>query len=666
MHGLKKHVLLGCFALCVVVLLSRKRSKDTPRLFGQYLSTKNIYLGNEPIPTWILPLTSPSTQLPLPYDTSLFCDTAEENEAARQKKPSRWIIGDNPVLRSPLHVNVSLNDYGYKFLCNKTLTEQSSSDLKYLISNRYHQNVIIDDGLPPVLVHVDGNWIQHGYQRGVPVGLRSRSNASVLYVLNHWNICVDVHQGEIIGFLIDPISIDRRWLDSLHPDQDADLMRIQRRFEIPQQKVEANETIVYTYAITIRPTLKPWSSRWQPFLNGFPISDQFHVYSIMNSVFVLVMLSVVLIVTWVRRLKQSSKLGQPLLPEEKEESNSDREKGLCCRPKKGAYQKWRLLHGDVFRPPSFSPISLAIACGTGAQLLSSTLFVCALCFLGIITPIYKGTFFVGPVLSYTFVGSWIGGFVTSIVYQQVQLDTSNIERKRMAVLCTALLCPGVIFLFFLLLNEWARAVNSTMARPIYPDILLLIILWLCVFVPMTQRGAEAGFRLGIAPFPVETSNEVRDIPKGRKLRRNFAFFLSSGIIVFGVFHVENYFLIQHFFGGYYSDSYGYVTIAICMMIAASACVSMMQTFWQLSVENHRWWWSSFGNGASVGVFAWMSYCYSFARLDLSHGGSFFAYVLYFGATLIVSVGISLAFGCVSFCSSLHFNRGLYTTMHAGD
>lgn len=36
---------------------------------------------------------------------------------------------------------------------------------------------------------------------------------------------------------------------------------------------------------------------------------------------------------------------------------------------------WKLVHADVFGPPSFSPLLLSVACGTGAQLLYMAVLV---------------------------------------------------------------------------------------------------------------------------------------------------------------------------------------------------------------------------------------------------------------------------------------------------
>ena len=47
---------------------------------------------------------------------------------------------------------------------------------------------------------------------------------------------------------------------------------------------------------------------------------------------------------------------------------------------------WKLVHGDVFRPPSFSPMLLSVLCGTGMQVLAMTLSTITFAFLGFLSP----------------------------------------------------------------------------------------------------------------------------------------------------------------------------------------------------------------------------------------------------------------------------------------
>ncbi len=47
---------------------------------------------------------------------------------------------------------------------------------------------------------------------------------------------------------------------------------------------------------------------------------------------------------------------------------------------------WKLVHGDVFRPPSFSPMLLSIMCGTGMQVLAMTLSTITFALMGFLSP----------------------------------------------------------------------------------------------------------------------------------------------------------------------------------------------------------------------------------------------------------------------------------------
>lgn len=47
---------------------------------------------------------------------------------------------------------------------------------------------------------------------------------------------------------------------------------------------------------------------------------------------------------------------------------------------------WKLVHGDVFRPPSFSPMLLSVLCGSGMQVLAMTLSTITFAFMGFLSP----------------------------------------------------------------------------------------------------------------------------------------------------------------------------------------------------------------------------------------------------------------------------------------
>eukprot|EP00953_Heterococcus_sp_UTEX-ZZ885_P026095 14132-Heterococcus_DN1.PRE.8 len=51
---------------------------------------------------------------------------------------------------------------------------------------------------------------------------------------------------------------------------------------------------------------------------------------------------------------------------------------------------WKLVHGDVFRPPQFNPMLLAVLAGTGVQVFVMTLSTIGFAFMGFLSPANRG------------------------------------------------------------------------------------------------------------------------------------------------------------------------------------------------------------------------------------------------------------------------------------
>lgn len=71
---------------------------------------------------------------------------------------------------------------------------------------------------------------------------------------------------------------------------------------------------------------------------------------------------------------------------------------------------WKLVHGDVFRPPSFSPMLLSVLCGTGVQVLAMTLSTITFAFLGFLSPANR--------LVTLLTAKWDFGLTTSVRFLQ--------------------------------------------------------------------------------------------------------------------------------------------------------------------------------------------------------------------------------------------------------
>lgn len=94
------------------------------------------------------------------------------------------------------------------------------------------------------------------------------------------------------------------------------------------------------------PSTITWDSRWDVYLHGNP-DDEIHYFSIVNSLMIVLFLTGVVAMIMLRTLRKdiSSYNDMQTLEEAQEESG------------------WKLVHGDVFRPPSFSPMLLSVLSG---------------------------------------------------------------------------------------------------------------------------------------------------------------------------------------------------------------------------------------------------------------------------------------------------------------
>lgn len=67
---------------------------------------------------------------------------------------------------------------------------------------------------------------------------------------------------------------------------------------------------------------------------------------------------------------------------------------------------WKLVHGDVFRSPRFSPMLLAVLAGSGAQLFAMALSTLSFALLGFMSPANRGGLLTSLLLLFVFMGKW--------------------------------------------------------------------------------------------------------------------------------------------------------------------------------------------------------------------------------------------------------------------
>ena len=102
----------------------------------------------------------------------------------------------------------------------------------------------------------------------------------------------------------------------------------------------------------------------------------------------------------------------------------------------------------------------------------------------------------------------------------------------------------------------------------------------------------------------------------------------------------------------------FVFVAVCFILFATcAQVSIVLCYLQLCAEDHRWWWKSFWNCATAGVYLFLySLWFLTSRLHLV---GVLPVVVYLTYMTMISVCFGIFCGAAGFISSFWFTRTIY-------
>lgn len=198
---------------------------------------------------------------------------------------------------------------------------------------------------------------------------------------------------------------------------------------------------------------------------------------------------------------------------------------------------WKLVHGDVFRPPSFSPMILSVFAGSGAQLIAMTFctMICAL--LGLTSPANRGALLTTLLLLYVFMG-FFSGYTSARIYKLF----GGKEWKTNTFL-TAFFYPGVMGAIFLFINSIVAVEGSSTAAP-FSTLFALLLLWLGVSSPLVLIGSYFGFRKETIVVPVRTNQIARHIPDHVWYTHPLLSVALGGILPFGAVCIELFFIMS--------------------------------------------------------------------------------------------------------------------------
>uniref|UniRef100_A0A1I8J664 Transmembrane 9 superfamily member n=1 Tax=Macrostomum lignano TaxID=282301 RepID=A0A1I8J664_9PLAT len=476
------------------------------------------------------------------------------------------------------------------------------------------------------------------------------SSGNTAYVFNHVNLTVTYHgsagsswgdslenAGRVISVRAEPMSLAHSAglasLDCSSASQPA--------LAIPIEKALDKELkITYTYSVNfIRDDKIRWSSRWDYILQSMPHSS-IQWFTLINALVIVIFLSGMVAMILLRTLHKDIA------------RYNNNGVGASQQQLEDAAEEfgWKLVHADVFRTPD-CPLLLCVLTGSGAQVACMSVITLAFACLGFLSPANRGALMTCAVVLYPLLGS-PAGYVSARLYKRFQ----GVAWKTQ-VLLTALLCPGLVFGVFFILNLMLWAKGSSAAVP-FATIVGLLALWLCVSAVLC-RG-YFGYKKSVIELPVRVNQIPRQVPRQSLFLRTAPSILAGGILPFGCIFIQLHLIFNSIWGTEVFYMFGFLFLAFLILLITCSETAVLLCYFQLCAENHRWWWRAYLTGGATSIYL-LLYSVHYYATKMAVDGAVSA-CLFFGYTAIIALMCFLLTGSVSFFATFWFVRKIYSVV----
>jgi len=586
-------------------------------------------------------ITSIKTQLPYEYYSLEFCKPDTIINSAENL--GEVLRGDR--IENSVYMFKMKESKKCKVVCRiDKLSEKSAKVFKSRIKDEYHVNMILDNlpvAVPKTIRNENGDTFSM-FDRGFLIG--GKDNEGKFFINNHLSFVIKYHEdaqlstSRIVGFEVTPHSIkhgyetwekEKTKLTTCNPTDKQPVNDHQNR-----QEVAANEEIVFSYDIKFEASKVKWASRWDTYL--LMSDNQIHWFSIINSLMIVLFLSGMVAMIMMRTLHRDiSKYNQLETQEEAQEETG-----------------WKLVHGDVFRPPSQAGL-LCVYVGTGVQFFGMTLVTMIFALFGFLSPANRGGLMTAMLMLWVFMGSF-AGYSSARLYKMFKGTD-----WKMNTLKTAFMFPGIIFIVFFILNAIIWGEKSSGAVP-FGTMSALVLLWFGISVPLVFVGSYFGFKQPAAEDPVRTNKIPRQIPEQAWYMRPVFSILIGGILPFGAVFIELFFILTSIWLHQFYYIFGFLFIVFLILMVTCAEITIVLCYFQLCSEDYHWWWRAYLTAGSSAFYLFLyAAFYFFTKLDITKVASG---VLYFGYMVIISYSFFVLTGTIGFYACYWFVRTIYASV----
>ena len=365
------------------------------------------YNNGEQLWMYVDLVESSKTQVPFEFYDLPGCKMPTRGKSQRTKKMRKNLgsrLQGHDMKPAPFDLTVK-RDMGCTPICQVALGGKKLRWMRKLVERQYRVQLQLDT-LPVLMRSKELNYAVRGYPIGfkAPPSTQQTAPKNDYFLYNHLKFQITYHEDpsqfdgvRITGFDVHPVSVKHEMpanggavsrTTQLSTCKGMNVENDAANFLSLKFQEDTSLNIVYSYDVQWIKNDLAWTDRWDVYLVGSP-DDGIHYYSILNSLFVVVFMTGAIASIMVRTLRKDIQGYNELqtLEEAQEETG------------------WKLVHGDVFRPPSFSPMLLSIIVGTGAQIGSA--FVCALLcsILRLTNSMKKGQILSSLIFLYVLLGS---------------------------------------------------------------------------------------------------------------------------------------------------------------------------------------------------------------------------------------------------------------------